>query len=472
MKNLITLFFLLLSIISKASDLEISKPILYIEGETAYTGFNLSWDNAWNNEKNHDAIWLFFKIVDVEFNCSHVSILPEGHEVISSFTEDNPNLGFEISEDFAGLYIYPQDLFRGKISVSLKIKLDLDSFEGINTHGAKLNVLGFEMVHIPGGPFKLGDPGSEAIGLGGFYAPNSLDNQNGYIEINSTNQKLEVSENGALFYKAKAPNEYEGDQEGIVPESFPNGFAPFYIMKYEIMEGQYVSFLNTISPNQLASRVVSQEERYYSAGGTITEKGGYYFTDFPNKPCQFLGWDDVMALADWAGLRPMTEFEFTKAARGPGNPIANDFPWGTAEKLQIQRLPNENGVLVMVNGWDESKLNEETRKYFGASYYWVMDLSGSLWERVITIGHEKGRAFLGTHGDGTLSDEGFANVVDWPIEEKDSGGIGFRGGGFYGYDRSYHNYNPFSPIAYRPYGGWHGGMRTDAYGTRLVRTAN
>ena len=98
-----------------------------------------------------------------------------------------------------------------------------------------------------------------------------------------------------------------------------------------------------------------------------------------------------------------------------------------------------------------------------------MDLAGSLWERVITIGHDTGRAFTGTHGDGQLTAAGAANQGR-PIAERDSGGIGFRGGGFYGYDREYHDFNPFSPVSYRPYGGWHGGMRSVAYGTRLVRS--
>ena len=31
---------------------------------------------------------------------------------------------------------------------------------------------------------------------------------------------------------------------------------------------------------------------------------------------------------------------------------------------------------------------EKNKNVFGGSYYWVMDLSGSLWERVVTIGDE------------------------------------------------------------------------------------
>ncbi|MEM7394186.1 MAG: hypothetical protein AAF492_17750 [Verrucomicrobiota bacterium] len=104
-----------------------------------------------------------------------------------------------------------------------------------------------------------------------------------------------------------------------------------------------------------------------------------------------------------AGLRPLTEFEFTKATRGSGTPIAHEFPWGTNNKYKLKRMLNEHGEFFMFNGWDESDLNDNTKEVFGASYYWVMDLAGGLWERVITVGHDKGRSFLGTHGDGEIS---------------------------------------------------------------------
>ena len=125
----------------------------------------------------------------------------------------------------------------------------------------------------------------------------------------------------------------------------------------------------------------------------------------------------------------------------------------------------------MINDWDEGNLSDTTLEYFGSSYYWVMDLSGSLWERVVSIGHPNGRAFIGSHGDGILSEDGKATNPDWPPADENSGGVGYRGGGFYGYERFYHEYNPFSPIAYRPYGGWHGVNRNKAYGIRFVRSS-
>jgi formylglycine-generating enzyme required for sulfatase activity len=62
----------------------------------------------------------------------------------------------------------------------------------------------------------------------------------------------------------------------------------------------------------------------------------------------------------------------------------------------------------------------------GATYYGIMEMSGNLWERVITVGNATGRAFTGLHGDGGLDASGNANASYWPAT--DCVGAGFRGG--------------------------------------------
>lgn len=465
MKNLIIILLTIAYSHCQGSELQLSKPILYIEAESTYAVFNLSWKNAWRNKLNNDGVWLFCKSILNEGGYRHIGISDSGHSVVNTFSNGNPNLEFKVSDDGVGLFLFPSGEFRGDIEVTIKIILNRASFEGINTRNSSFTVFGIEMVKIPEGGYVLGDTDTTALKYGAFFQPKEGE-YDGLVKVKSEDQELEISKNGDLYYDA--PKGYEGDQTGRIPSVYPKGVRSFWIMKYEPTEDQYIDFLNSLGQDQLQHRMIHQAEGYADQGGTIVEIGGHFTTHFPGKPCAFMGWDDAMAFADWSGLRPMTEFEFTKAARGT-SPLAMKFPWGTGIKEQVQRLPNTNGILLMLNGWDESKLSEETKKYFGASYYWVMDLGGSLWERVITVGHEKGRNFNGSHGDGVLSVEGKANNENWPNGDENSGGIGFRGGGFYGYDRAYHEFNPFSPIAYRPYGGWHGGMRTNSYGTRFVR---
>ncbi len=459
------LLYLILPVTSYASNLEVTQAILYIEDDQAYCTFNLKWDNAWNNDKNSDGAWLFFKVLLNEGGYRHVNVLQEGHEVVSTFS--GSELSFEIPEDGVGLFVFPSATYRGKIEVTLKISLDPESFEEINTRSSLLNAYGIEMVKIPEGGFEVGDPGETALDYGSFYQPDRQGDPSGPVSITSESQELEVSPNGDIYYQVNEG--YEGDQKGTLPASFPKGFSSFYTMKYELTEGQYADFLNSLDSNQITDRLILSIDNYASQGGTIVEGDSRYFSLHPDKPCRFTSWDDAMAYADWAGLRPMTEFEFTKASRGTGEQQKGDFPWGSNDKLVIQRLPNPDGRLVMVNDWDESKLDDDSKAYFGASYYWVMDLAGSLWERLISIGHPTGRSFIGSHGDGIISSSSKATNDDWPTGNEESGGVGFRGGGFYGYSREYHEFNPFSPIAYRPYGGWHGTMRSISYGTRFVR---
>jgi hypothetical protein len=174
----------------------------------------------------------------------------------------------------------------------------------------------------------------------------------------------------------------------------------------------------------------------------------------------------------------MTELEYTKAARGPVDPIASDYPWGTSSKAGLARRSGPDDDLVQTGAADESRLTDETREALGASYYWVMDLAGSVWERAVTIGHPRGRAFRGTHGDGVLRDYGLATNADWPLGDHEVGGYGYRGGGFYERERertrnpTARELNPHSPVEWRNYGSWGGGPRGVAYGFRAARTAD
>ncbi|KAA3636473.1 MAG: hypothetical protein DWQ02_08210 [Bacteroidetes bacterium] len=468
LKTLITGVAIFWTCLLTASNIHLSQPILYMENDDCYAVFNLSWENSWKHVRNHDAVWIFFKALPYDAPYRHVKVAQAGHAVVANFFNDSKGMDIEVPADRTGLFISLASPYRGNIEISLKVALDRKDFEGLRLRGTTFKAYGIEMVEIPQGGFTLGDPSPEAPKYGSFYKPDKNGEFAKLVQISSEDQVLEVGKTGDLFYQA--PKGYEGDQQGTIPATFPKGVAPFYIMKYEITEGQYVQFLNSLDTSQVKDRLNFEAKYYDELGGTISPKGGYFDTPFPGKPCAFLSWEDAMAYADWTGLRPMTEFEFTKACRGASEPVAKEFPWGADEKSKVQRLPNRDGELVMLNQWTEADLYNKRKVHFGASYYWVMDLAGSLWERMVSIGHPNGRSYTGTHGDGILSDDGIATNSDWPTGEEDSGGVGFRGGGFYGYERDYHEYNPFSPIAYRPYGGWHGTLRSNAYGTRLVRS--
>lgn len=174
-----------------------------------------------------------------------------------------------------------------------------------------------------------------------------------------------------------------------------------------------------------------------------------YTADEPYVACNFISHIDGSHYAAWAGLRPLSELEYEKACRGPLKPVPNEFAWGTA---QIAGLSASNGAYRLRNigkadetatwegdgGPDATHGNADLVAYrvesdpikqdfgplragifatptsdrvsAGASYWGILDLSGNVIERCITLGNPEGRSFMGTHGDGNTfawSDKGF-----------------------------------------------------------------
>lgn len=432
--------------------------------------FTISWENAWRNGRNHDAAWIFFKLKSKEGQLRHLPVSPNDMSIIPIEGSPMPLARLKASADSLGVYLYLDESYRGNVSYSVKIYFTtppprLNIWENI------LEVHALEMVYVPEGPFTLGDPDTLALQYNAFFRSGSGGQFEGLYTVGSEEEIRIAPEEGALYYRSDNPL-YNGDQKGPVPASFPKGYRAFYIMKYEITQGQYAAFLNSIDKEAAAIRANFGGPDYYDSRGTIRVEAGRYIAGVPERPLNFVSWEDGIAFADWAALRPMTEFEFTKACRGPGLPVAHEYPWGTGERKQIARVVDTDDNLKLINGYTEAGLTDATRPYTGASYYWVMDLAGSVWEKVITLGNETGRAFTGRHGDGRLGYLGSANVPGWPMENTEEGGYGYRGGGFYEQGKAFSAFNPYSPIAYRRFGSWSGGPRYIAYGFRCVRTAD
>jgi formylglycine-generating enzyme required for sulfatase activity len=179
--------------------------------------------------------------------------------------------------------------------------------------------------------------------------------------------------------------------------------------------------------------------------------------DGQNVACNYLSWADGAAYADWAGLRPMTELEFEKVCRGPEATVYQQYVWGnTSICNQTYSLLNNGTSLesVYIDNLNGNTLYNATmgtefgpyrcgifaqgttnRMLSGATYYGLMDMSGNVEERVVTLGNAEGRAFQGTLGDGQLNTLGNATNTDWPgIDATPANGVtgalgsGSRGG--------------------------------------------
>jgi formylglycine-generating enzyme required for sulfatase activity len=440
---------------------------------TAHVTAKVSWHNSWRTDLNHDAVWVFAKLRPRPNAWRHAALVN-----IEAVRPSAP-VSCAISADRVGAFCSPSGMHRGPLTFEIVLTLDLTRLPERDRSAANMGatVFGTEMVHVPDGAFSVGNPDARSVEYSALYKSNAAGTHDGPFRITSEASLRIAPEAGALYYVPK-DRTYDGDQGGPLPSQFPKGTRAFYIMKYELLQGQYADFLNTIGPEYAFFRAIHAGPGYYAERGTIRLDGSRYVADRPDRPANWVSWDDGIAYADWAGLRPMTELEFAKASRGPGEPSGIDYAWGTSSKARLLRRVGPDGDLMQQGEADESRLTVENREVFGASYYWVMDLAGSVWEKVVSIGHPKGRAFRGTHGDGELRAYGVATNEDWPSGDHDGGGYGYRGGGNYEYARDQSrpdtplSLNPHSPVDWRSYAAWGGAPRSVGYGFRAVRTAD
>lgn len=427
-----------------------------------YVYLTLTWQNAWRNKKNHDAAWVFFKLKHQQDYRSqrHFPVKLTGHSLLYNYKKNGIEPSFFVPPHQGGVMVYPSSDVRGDISWRTRVELDAKLLKGIDfNHTLFGNAYAIEMVYIPTGRFYLGDSDEQLkTNASAFHDQTSggrllIQSEDG-IEVNSVGSRLAYRNNNVAGYR--------GDGLGPVPKEFPKGFAGFYVMKYEMTMGQYTELLNALSNQPSAFRSNFGAKDYVTGRGTISLQNGVYQCATPERPANYISWDDGCAFADWAALRPITELEFEKAARGPVNGVAGDFAWRTASFGTVSRYFNSDGDLVLADDLKEGDLSDSQLELYGASYYWVMDLCGSLWERVVTIGSVKGRAFKGSHGDGVLDQFGNATNEDWPNEHQ--GGFGYRGGGTYDYGMAFGPTH--APISARNFGSWGDGPRSVAYGFR------
>jgi len=224
-----------------------------------------------------------------------------------------------------------------------------------------------------------------------------------------------------------------------------------------------------------AVRAVPRRDSVVASFSTPTTPA-VYTTDTPHVACAWMTWNDCAAYAAWAGLRPMTELEFEKACRGPLKPVPDEYAWGTNKiagtnsregprdgyALQNPGQPDEQVVWEGSNGPDDTRGNavwwgvvehgkasyalhgingplrvgifatpDSGRVAAGASYWGIMDLTGNVQDRLVTVATDVGRRFAGTHGDGSV-----AQPDGW--RQSNSRGLlrtrggSFRRGGDYG----------------------------------------
>jgi formylglycine-generating enzyme required for sulfatase activity len=381
----------------------------------------------------------------------------------------------------------------------------------------EVQVFAIEMVYVPSSAFYLGSGGAET----GSFTNGSWINGFTVPYLVSSEGVINIAPNaGSLWGTNTNGNQTIGPQ-GTLPTSFPKGHAGFFCMKYELGQGQYRDFLNNITRLQQSNRVatavglgitaVSNIYVLSNSSNTSNNRNGIrcssaissnspisFFCDLNSNgigngttdgewiACNWLSWGDGTAYADWSSLRPMSELEFEKASRGYVGCNAYEYAWGNSSihtgSYQLNNVSqnnewvSKNNYISFGNACYNSTNNNvngpyrvgifsahaqaTTRQASGAGYYGVMELSGNLWERVVTIGNTQGRAFQNKHGNGDLSFTGNPDEPDWP--GINAVGSGFRGGAWL-------VQNSRARISDRTIASMTDATRQRDYGFRLVR---
>jgi len=474
-----------------ANNTQVSTPTLTGQNTThhyTYVQFDLSWENSWRSDiagagqavpYNYDAAWVFVKYKPTGGDWAHATLHTSGHSV----TNDNEVAATIMTPaDGKGVFLYRTNNGTSSIDwdgVKLRWNYGADGLGDDTTHTVK--VFAIEMVYIPQDAFYVGDANANLWYC--FYKYGTAEpyrvTSEGEINIGATNNYL-----WAAAYA----------EESTLPATFPKGYAAIYCMKYEFSQGQYADFLNTLTSTQ-------DENRFPNSDGqsrhTIGGSAGSHSASVPSRACNFLSWMDGCAYADWAGLRPMTELEFEKICRGTLIPVNDEYAWGNANIADDAYIlshdgepdatvsnaasePYGNASYDTTNGdidgplrcgiFAASTTHFNNRVEAGASYYGVMEMSGNVWERTVTVANATGRLFTGTHGDGVLTTNGNATNSDWPGfsggEVTGATGSGYRGGSWYNQIVSY------LCVSARNHGGYtHDGARLYNDGFRCVRSA-
>ncbi len=162
-----------------ATGLSVSPSALERDAASASTTLSVSWKNAWRNERNHDAVWLFVRVAGKDGRSRPVRVAKSGHTATGSLEIRTP-------EDRAGVFVFPSAAHRGDVTTKVRLELDPSSLPSVPA-GETLTptVFGIEMVSIPAGPFFVGDLDPVALDYGGFFRAGQNGEPDGLYEVKS-----------------------------------------------------------------------------------------------------------------------------------------------------------------------------------------------------------------------------------------------------------------------------------------------
>ncbi|MCI0472056.1 MAG: SUMF1/EgtB/PvdO family nonheme iron enzyme, partial [Ignavibacteria bacterium] len=340
-KLFFVLFVLLFTGNLLSNNIQITSVTLTGQNRTSdYTAvqFNLSWENSWRDALNFDAAWVFVKYkasYDSVWKHATLSTTNTYHIIPTGFTRS-------VSTDGKGIFVYRNAEGNGTSTLSGVQLRWMYGTDGVGDNDlVTVKVYAIEMVYVPEGSFYAGDGYTTAYGQfsQGNTASPYLINSEVSLTLGGTATTNLGSRNSAGMVTA---DDFNNSTTQTLPAAYPKGYNDFFCMKYEISQGQFKDFLNSLSRWQQRNRVESdisgdavtniyvmsntpsyslRNVVYCPPNGNGTTQPIVFYSPISNRSCNYISWQDGCAYMDWAGLRPLTDLELEKACRGPLTPV-------------------------------------------------------------------------------------------------------------------------------------------------------